>query len=676
MTRLFVILPILLIAVSILSAQEQAVPADTVSVVEPDLESILENVTQDAEDSQLVDFLARLEENPLDLNTASNEDLLQIPGLDPILVLNIIERRGTEPFRSVDDLFKVEGITPEVFAMIRRFVTVVTPSSFRFPLGVGALRFRSRVQEDLQERRGFQEGTFVGSAVKVYNRVVVRSTPFDLTDDIRGTTIEIGAITEKDAGENRLNDHLAGYLDARKLGPVDRMIIGDYVFEAASGLAFWRSLSFGKGSDVLQPFRKRGSGIKPFLSTEENLYFRGAAATIGWGAGRLSLAYSKKPLHATVSENGIVTSLYTAGYFRTQSELSRKNATSERMLGGRFSYSFAKGVEVGASGYHARFGHPLSLSGTFGLSGEEVNVTSLDFVYTERRVSAFGEMARDYDGTIAGVAGLLFRPFRGFNVVVIGREYPYDFNSFHGNGFGETDGTRNERGVYFGLKFRATSWLMLSSYYDHFSFPWRTTLIRLPSAGYDLLTLAEITFTRKLTLQAQYKEKVKSVTETLADEFSRETKMVGLREQRNYRLTLAFVPSITFRWRTRMELVNVGYGISGAQERGYLIYQDIRIIPMRRLLIDSRVCVFETDSYDSRVYEFETDVRGTFSNPALYGKGVRWYVTGRYEIMRAVDIWFRYAITIREGAKVISSGSSEIQGDVDNRFTLQLEVTL
>jgi len=676
MARLCIVLLILAFIVSCLSAQEQEVVRDTVSIVEPDLESILENATQDAEDSELIDLLTRLEENPLDLNTATNEELQQIPGLDPITILNILERRERDPFRSIDDLFEIDGITPDIFGTVRKFVTVGSTTGFQSPFGIGSLRLRSRVQEDLQKRRGFQDGSFTGSSFKIYNRLVARSIPIDLFEGTPGTIVEIGALAEKDAGERRIGDHVAGYVDVRRLGPIERLIVGDYVFEAASGLTFWRSLSFGKGSDVLQPFRKRGGGIKPFLSTEENLYFRGAAATVGFGPASLSIAYSQKPLHATVTPNGEISSLYTAGYFRTESELLRRNTTSERMMGARLVYAITKGIAVGTTGYRARFEHPLALSGTFAPSGRDVGATSVDLIYAEKRVSAFAEVARDDDGTVAGIAGILFRPVRGFNVVVIGRDYPFDFNSFHGNGFGESDGTRNERGVYAGLKFRATSWLMLSAYYDHFRFPWRTTLIRLPSGGHDLLTLAEVTFTRKLALHAQYKAKVKSVTESGLDEVQRSVRQVGDREQQNYRMTLMFVPSITFRWRTRFELVNVRYGISGKYEKGYLIYQDIRIIPIRRLLIDSRVCVFETDSYDSRVYEFETDVGGTFSNPALYGRGVRWYVTGRYEVMKSLDVWFRYAATIREGAKSMSSGSSEIQGDIDNRFTLQLEVQI
>lgn len=666
-----------LVVLSVLSgitlAQEQTIP-DTLFITEPDLESILENATQDAEDSELIDLLSRLEENPSDLNSASKEDLEQIPGIDAIIALNIIEYRTQQKFRSVDDLNKVDGVTPELFSLTVRFVTVRDVESLWHSFGVGAVRFRSRSQQDLQKRRGFEDGTFQGSPLKLYNRLMVRSTPMQFFREGKGTTAEIGILTEKDAGEKRLVDYLAGYVDLRNLGPVTRLIIGDYSVEAAHGMVLWRSISFGKGSDVLQPFRKSGSGIRPYLSTEENFYFRGLATIVSFSRVNLSLMYSDKPLHATVNSDGTLTSFYSGGLFRTESEMRRKNSTREQFLGGRVTFDVKKGMHIGATGYSARFDHPISLSGTFGMTGLTTSMGSVDASYTDKKMSVFTEIARDHDGTMAGVLGVLFRPIRGFNVVLVGREYPKDFMSFHGNGFGETDGTQNERGFYMGTRFRATSWLQLSAYYDHFRFPWRTSLIRMPSDGNDFLSLAEMTLTRKIKLSLQYKEKEKGISEIGIDNLGRDARIVGMRKQTNYRMTLDYTPSITLRWRTRVEVVDVNYSNSQKKEDGILLYQDIRIHPLSKLLVYIRLAIFHTDSYDSRVYQYESDVQGTFSNPALFGKGIRSYVTSRYEITRNIDIWFRYAVTIKDGVKSLSSGSSEILRDLDNRLTLQLDV--
>jgi hypothetical protein len=106
------------------------------------------------------------------------------------------------------------------------------------------------------------------------------------------------------------------------------------------------------------------------------------------------------------------------------------------------------------------------------------------------------------------------------------------------------------------------------------------------------------------------------------------------------------------------------------------VFQDVRVLPLDRLRIDARVIAFHTDSYDSRLYEYESELSGTLSNPALFGKGLRWYILARYEVSPAVDIWLKYSQTMREGVKSIGSGASEILGDRDSRLSVQLDVRL
>jgi hypothetical protein len=94
------------------------------------------------------------------------------------------------------------------------------------------------------------------------------------------------------------------------------------------------------------------------------------------------------------------------------------------------------------------------------------------------------------------------------------------------------------------------------------------------------------------------------------------------------------------------------------------------------LTIDARLAFFDTDSYDSRVYEFESEVRGTVSNPALYGRGRRWYVVVRYSLLGGLDISAKYSQTYRDDLKVIGSGLDQIDGNVDSRLTAQVDFRL
>ncbi|MGH2567646.1 MAG: ComEA family DNA-binding protein, partial [Bacteroidota bacterium] len=341
--------------------------------------------TQDAEDSQLVDLLTALLENPLDLNAASVDELTQIPGVTPIIAFNIVTTREVQRFTSVDELLRVEGVTEELFLRIRQFVRVkpIESESAGFP--VASFAFRSRTTRDLQDRRGFSDGSFRGSALKVYNRFTARS----LTFGEKSSYGEIGLLTEKDAGENSFTNFLAGYVHLNVPDYSTRLILGDFIVESAEGLVFWRSIGFSKGSEVISTVKKGGVGIRPYLSTDENWYFRGVAAQVNMDYVTVNGFYSSKPLHATVNSDGTLTSFYTSGLFRTDGELQRRSSSHAQAVGGKVTLSPMKGLRLGGSGYQATFENEVAQTGSYGFHGRKTTVVGLDFMFTRSNLTLF-----------------------------------------------------------------------------------------------------------------------------------------------------------------------------------------------------------------------------------------------------------------------------------------------
>jgi len=60
----------------------------------------------------------------LNVNTASAEELVRLPGIGPALAQAIIKYRAQEPFAKPEDLRKVKGIGDKLYERIKDQVTV------------------------------------------------------------------------------------------------------------------------------------------------------------------------------------------------------------------------------------------------------------------------------------------------------------------------------------------------------------------------------------------------------------------------------------------------------------------------------------------------------------------------------------------------------------------------
>lgn len=71
---------------------------------------------------------------PVNLNTATSEELQTVPGIGPATAEKILQmRKNYGAFKSVDDLLAIKGIGPKRLEKMRKYLTVGKPPSSNRP---------------------------------------------------------------------------------------------------------------------------------------------------------------------------------------------------------------------------------------------------------------------------------------------------------------------------------------------------------------------------------------------------------------------------------------------------------------------------------------------------------------------------------------------------------------
>ncbi|NBC16140.1 MAG: helix-hairpin-helix domain-containing protein [Bacteroidetes bacterium] len=703
--RRLTLLPLVLGALLLVRPAAGQVPDTTVS--EPDPEGLLEDLeSTTGTPEQLAEALDELAASPLDINRASADALAQIPALGPSLARTIVafrERFGA--FGSIPELRSVEGITQNVYLAARPYLTIgetVTPAqeeASRFPTWPAWQFVREDTRYEILQRttrrldlgRGYEDDTtrttYAGSPSRIYTRLRVRSRDY----------FSVNLTLEKDPGEAFTwtpdtgtygYDHVAGHVAIGQRGRLQQLIVGDYVALFGQGVALWRSSAFGKGRAPVRPMARTTRGFVPYGSTDENRFFRGAAATVLLTPSLSASAFaSRRTLDANVNvpdttrgelfEDLAATSLSESGLHRTPSERADKDAVQEDVVGGGIDWQRG-GLRVGVLGYRSHFDRPFQPGDAayqrFRFSGTSATLLSGYANWFVGDAHLFGEVARSPDGVLGLLGGGTLRLNDLADLAVVARHFPRDFVSLHGYAFGERNGaTQNETGFYLGLDLQPAERWSVVAYFDQYRFPWVRFSVPRPSTGYDALLAIEHRPRRWLHYYVQFRSETKEQGHPVAVAPGRELDGIRPETRQSLRLHGQYQFSRALRLRTRLEGIRFA-APEQPDEYGMILYQDVRWLPISSLQLDLRVALFDTDSYDARVYAYENDLLYTFSVPAFSGRGQRSYALLRWQPLDAVTLQVKYAVTRYENVDTVGSGLDEVDGNRLRELRAQLRL--
>jgi len=649
-------------------------------LIEQIMESIAQNLSEDHDYSEITERLNHYRRTPLDLNRAGREQLQELFFISPVQVnaiLNHREKNGL--FINVLELQSVPGIDPQTVRWLLNFIVVLHPGELK-SLSMKNLMMKAehdlmlRFGQVLEKQSGYyssnlaKDRTYAGSAMRMFTRYRYNYS----------NVIFASINLEKDAGEplafsNRLKafDFYSANITYKGNGIIRKLIVGDYALQFGQGLSLWAGAGFGKGAN-LTAIAKQDIGLRPYSSVNEALFMRGLSATFSLKKILFTPFYSGRRIDAGMSESNLeISSIQVSGLHRTKSEILNKNAASQRVYGANAQYNNSD-FSAGVTGYHTRFSKPFaeakSLYQLYNFKGTDLSNIALNYSYNFKNSYVFGEAAHSLNSGFAFLNGLISSLAPRVSLVLLYRNYARNYYSFFNQAFAESSNSVNERGFYSGLSIKFNREWELFTYSDFFRFPWLKFRVDGPSSGYELFAQISYTPSKLFKLYGRFRQQIKE--ENPEDSGSG----LDVVDKQDFRVELNYKISNAFSLRNRAEIVSYQKGIL-KPEFGFLSFQDIIYDPMgSKLSGNIRFAIFETSGFNSRIYSFENDVLYAYSVPAYQGKGIRFYINGRYTVSHGVDLWLRYALISYDNQDEIGSGGDLINGNKRSDIRLQLRL--
>jgi Helix-hairpin-helix motif len=593
------------------------------------LESILNKSEIEQEDSQLFDLIEQYVENPIDLNKSTKSEIMALPLLDIEIANAIINYRSKYGMIfSYSELRSAKNISSHSITILKAFTYLKKkPRKESLPfLHNYNFKLRSRVSQKIQKTEGYKTGYFEGSPIKLYDRLKL---------DIN-SKIKVGLLVDKDAGEKSYFDFYSFYIQVKGLFKGLDVLAGYYTMEFGQGLAIWSPYSFAKSSEATNSIIKRARGISPYTSAGEYLYLKGAAINYSNSFFKITSFYSlQNDDNFNLSSNtfGFITSINPLENFKLSALYFQRNNYQNNA-------EFIN--QLNSTQKYLSFSHEITFDNLF-LTGE--------FSIFEKSVASINTLQLSLLRTILIVASI--------------RNYPSNYKSYYGQGFGETKRTNNEFGIYLGFKWRA-NFGTINFYIDQFKFPNSTSSIALPSSGNELSFSYEYSPFAKTNFYFKYFSENKEVLELI----EKQNNIVN-RKTDKYRFELIYEVSKSLKVKTRIELL-IRNQIRKT-ENGILLFQDVKYYFPKKLSIYGRIIFFQTDSFESRIYEFENDLTGVMTNPALWGSGVKWYFIIRYSPLYNLYISAKYSELYKPTESFLGSSFNLIEGNIDNKISFQID---
>ena len=626
-----------------------------------------ESEINESDKEEIFVLLSELAEHPLDLNTATREDLERIPFLNAQQIEDIqayvYQYHG---MRTLGELSMIESLDFQRRQLLSYFVYLSPVSDNKpFPslkeiLSKGHHTLLFTCKAPFYQQKGDING-YLGYPYKYSFRYNFHYHDY----------FQIGLIGAQDAGEpffsnkNKFGyDHYSFYIQLRKLGKIRNLVLGRYKLSFGQGLVINNTLSFGKYA-TLSTLGRQTNGIRVYSSRSSINYLQGAAATIELAHNLdLTTFFSYRTIDATLTSNGEIKTILNTGYHRTAKEMERKDNASQFTTGGNLNWR-SGGLALGLTALFTHFDKALSPNTDlyyrrYAPSGNDFWNVGINYSYMRKRWSLAGETATCNGGTLATINNISVQVKSNLSLLAMQRYYRYDYTGLFAHGFAEGGKIQNENGLLLGTNWEIKHGLSLIAYtdYSYFSHP----RFGSHTASHTWDNVLNLYYTHKVwSLCAGYKLKLRE-----KDDFNK-TALINEITQRG-RLTLNYKAK-TWVSKTQFD-ISVYHNLNNSI--GYMASENVTWVPNSWLQLTALLGYFHTDDFSSRIYIYERRPLYSFSFPSFYGIGLHYALFARADLSPNLMLILQSSTTSYFDRDKISSGLQQINGSTKSDLELQM----
>ncbi|MND44093.1 Helix-hairpin-helix motif protein [compost metagenome] len=657
-----------------LYAQQQEV-----NIVDTIIESVVaQHETEELDINDLANQLYYYKRHPLNLNTASNEELKSLYLLNDLQISAIkehIQKFGA--LADVAELQVIDLIDKSTILQLKPFVSVMAvtgATSYKFSdlVHLSDNEFVVTAASILEDARGYKDHKYIGDKIRLYSRL-----SYSYTDKIKMTFQ-----AHKDAGEAFFNTKLKGFdfytgnLFIKDAGRLKQLVIGDYSLQFGQGVAMWTGYAMGKSAMTVNTARI-GTGVGAFRSSNENAYLRGVAGKLAFNKNLSFTPFvSFRSLDATLHKSdslSFVSALLTTGYHRTETELTNQKSLKELLYGGNLSAQLFRKLTIGLTGFHFQYDKPLiktaHLYNQFEFTRKEQSALSFSYGLNLSRFYFYGEEAKLINGGTGTINGVLVAISPNSTLSFLYRNYQRSFSNPFSQAFGESGNNNNERGFYSGINIKLTPKIEWAGYADHFNFPWLKYRVDAPTNGYGLFSMICYVPNRKAKFELRFTKQEKDINQTQSE--STITSVVT-DTRKNYRFSFEYDISQGFSLGNKIDYVTFQES-KNPLESGFAMSFNLALQNRtKRLGIESRYTLFDTDSYNSRLYAAEKDILYSYSSAMYQNAGTRFYVNLKAIPIKSLTFWLRYSVYSYRNVEQLGSGYDVIDGNKKSEVKAQM----